>query len=181
VVRAGGVRAVTSDLVVIVEYSPSWPPRFAALAARAAAVLWAMPVAIEHVGSTAVQGLPAKPIIDLDVIVAREDVVRALERLATLGYVHQGDLGLPGRESLRWPSGEERHHLYVCTADTPALRDHIVFRDHLRAHPDVARAYGALKRALVAQGTPDREAYQAGKAEFIDTVTRAANHSTGSA
>jgi len=167
-----------SDPVVIVEYNPSWPLRFAALAARAAAVLGSIPVAIEHVGSTAVPGLAAKPIIDLDVIVAREDVARALERLAALGYVHQGDLGLPGRESLRWPPDEERHHLYVCTADTPALRDHIIFRDYLRAHPDVARAYGELKRALVAQGMPDREAYQAGKAEFIDTVTRAVNHLT---
>lgn len=168
---------MTSRPVSVVEYDPSWPARFAALAARAAAALARLPevpARVEHVGSTAVPGLPAKPVIDLDVVVAPGDVPRAIARLTTLGYVHEGDKGLPGREAFRWPAGEPRHHLYLCTADAPAYRDHVLFRDHLRAHPEVAAAYAALKRVLAARHADDRDAYQAAKSAFIAAVTRQA-------
>ncbi len=166
-----------SRTVTVVEYDPAWPARFAALAARAAAVLARppeVPARVEHVGSTAVPGLAAKPVIDLDVVVAPGDVPRAIARLAALGYAHEGDLGLPGREAFRWPPGEPRHHLYVCTPDAPAYRDHLLFRDHLRTHPDAAAEYAALKRALAARHAHDRDAYQAAKGAFVTAVTRRA-------
>jgi GrpB-like predicted nucleotidyltransferase (UPF0157 family) len=159
--------------VTIVDSSPAWPARFAELAARARAALAPIQAHIEHVGSTAVPGLAAKPIIDLDIVVAPADVPTAITRLATLGYTHEGDQGIPGREAFRWPDGEDRHHLYVCRTDTSAYHQHIAFRDYLRRHPETAQAYADLKRALAASAT-DREAYQAGKAQFIDAVTRQA-------
>lgn len=135
---------------------------------RVAPVLGDLAVAIEHVGSTAVPGLAAKPIIDLDVVVASaEDIPEAIERLARLGYYHQGDLGIPGREAFRSPGGAPEHHLYLCPQDSPELRRHLAFRDYLRSHPEAAEEYAELKRAL-AQRFPDRRSdYTAGKAAWI--------------
>ncbi len=158
------------DPVVLVDYDPTWPQRFERLAARASAALHPISCRVEHVGSTSVPGLPAKPVIDLDVVVAAADVLAAIERLGGIGYLHKGNGGLPGREAFLWPQGEPRHHLYLCTPDTPAFRDHVLFRDYLRAHPEALREYAALKRALAARHAAERDAYQAGKAEFIDAV-----------
>ncbi|MNV51043.1 dephospho-CoA kinase/protein folding accessory domain-containing protein [compost metagenome] len=91
---------------------------------------------IEHVGSTSVPGLSAKPIIDMDVVVAtRDDVKKAIQRLAILGYVHEGDLGAIGREAFIPPNGVPWHHLYVCTIDNAEYKRHIMFRDYLKSHP----------------------------------------------
>ena len=130
---------MAKDPVALTDYDPAWLRLFEVLSARVAAALAPVATRIEHVGSTSVQGLPAKPIIDLDVVVARADVPRAIERLGTLGYAHKGDGGLPGREAFRWPRGEARHHLYLCTPDTPAFRDHLLFRDHLRSTLAISR------------------------------------------
>jgi GrpB-like predicted nucleotidyltransferase (UPF0157 family) len=162
------------DPVILVEHDPAWRDRFAQLAARASAALAPIEARVEHVGSTAVPGLPAKPIIDLDVIVAAHDVAPALARLGAVGYVAEGDKGIPGREAMRWPPGEARHHLYVCTPDAPGLLDHLAFRDALRADPALVQAYAALKRDLAARHRDDRDAYQEGKGDFIARVTRAA-------
>lgn len=163
--------------VTVVPYDPAWPDRFAALAARVAAACARPPavaVRVEHVGSTAVPGLAAKPVIDLDVVGAPGDLARATARLAALGYAPKGDQGIPGRAAFRPPAGEPPHHLYLCTPDTPAYRDHVRFRDHLRAHPRVAAEYGALKQALAARHAGDRDAYQAAKGAFVAAVTAAA-------
>jgi GrpB-like predicted nucleotidyltransferase (UPF0157 family) len=160
--------------VHVAEYEPAWPAQFQALARRAADAVGDIAMAIEHVGSTSVPGLAAKPIVDLAVIVRREDVPRAVERLATLGYVHEGDKGLPGREAFRTPPGETKHHLYVCIPESRSLRDHLHFRDYLRAHPDTAREYADLKRRLAAEHRHDSEAYQQAKSPFMDAVTRRA-------
>lgn len=163
--------------VSVVAYDAAWPARFAALAARIAAAFAeppAIPVRLEHVGSTAVPGLAAKPVVDLDAVVAPADVGRAIARLASLDYVHRGDQGVPGRAAFRPPPDEARHHLYVCAADAPAYRDHVRFRDYLRAHPAIAADYGALKQALAARHADDRDAYQAAKSAFITAITRQA-------
>jgi GrpB-like predicted nucleotidyltransferase (UPF0157 family) len=160
--------------VEIAEYDPAWPDRFRALADRAANALGGLALAVEHVGSTAVPGLAAKPVIDLDVIVRAGDVEHAVARLATLGYVHRGELGIPGRHAFRPPPGEPGHHLYVCVEGGTGLRDHLRFRDHLRAHPAAAAEYAALKRRLAEEHRDDREAYQRAKSAFIDDLTRRA-------
>jgi len=140
---------------------------------------------IEHVGSTSVPGLAAKPIIDLDVVVpSRQCLPDAISRLATLGYAHEGDLGVAGREAFRRagndvPYHETRrtwmsHHLYVCDAHSQELARHIAFRDFLRANPDQALAYGNLKRQLAAQFPHDMDLYIQGKQEFVEDILRKA-------
>jgi GrpB-like predicted nucleotidyltransferase (UPF0157 family) len=165
--------------VQIAEYDPAWPQRFHALARRAASALGGVAVAVEHVGSTSVPGLAAKPVIDLDVVVRAEDVERAVARLAAIGYVHRGELGIPGRHAFRPPPGEPKHHLYVCVAGSAGLRDHLRFRDHLCAHPADAAEYAALKRRLAEQHRDDPEAYQGAKSAFIADLTRRAAADAG--
>lgn len=84
---------------------------------------------IDHVGNTAVAGLAAKPIIDLDVLIRTEERVAALSGLTDLGYVHEGDLGITGRDAFRSPIGEARHHLCLMTEGHPEWLRHIRFRD----------------------------------------------------
>lgn len=162
------------DPICILDYDPRWPEVFRAWAERVQDALGGAVIAIEHVGSTSVPDLAAKPVVDLDVVVLPENFQAAIERLAALGYVHEGDKGIVGREAFRWPPGEARHHLYLCAPDSPALRDHRLFRDYLRAHPDTAREYAALKRELARRHADDRIAYQAAKSGFIEMMTRRA-------
>ena len=162
--------------IEVVDSDPAWPAQFAALAARVrAAFADGPPITVEHVGSTAVPGLAAKPIIDLNVIVpAREDIPDAIARLAALGYVHEGDKGILGREAFLWPPGTPRHHLYLCVCDNAEHRRHIAFRDYLRGNPDEAQRYEALKRDLAARFRDDRVAYNDGKTEFVEAVLKKA-------
>jgi GrpB-like predicted nucleotidyltransferase (UPF0157 family) len=97
----------------------------------------------------------------------------AIEQLRPLGYLHEGDLGVPGREAFTTPAGAPPHHLYVCAIGTPALNRHLAFRDALRSDPDVARAYGDLKRALAARLGDDRAGYTEAKSAFIEQVLAA--------
>lgn len=162
--------------VVVVPYDPSWPAAFAAIRERIAPVLEGIALAIEHVGSTAVPGLAAKPVIDIDVVVADsvDAVRRAIEGLATVGYEHRGNLGIEGREAFRGPEGMPRHHLYVCLEEGLALRNHLALRDYLRAHPDEAAAYGALKQGLAARFPEDIGSYVVHKTTFVIGVLRRA-------
>jgi GrpB-like predicted nucleotidyltransferase (UPF0157 family) len=161
--------------VIVVDYDSNWPRFFETLRQRIAEGLGDAAAAIEHVGSTAVPGLAAKPIIDIDVLLASEALLPlAIERLARLGYVHQGDLGIPEREAFLALANNPPHHLYVCPPTSAEFRRHIAFRDYLRAHPGDAKAYGDLKIALAARFLEDRAAYIAGKDEFVTELTRRA-------
>ena len=93
---------------------------------------------------------------------------------ASLGYVHQGDLGIPGREAFKTLANDAPHNLYVCPPSSVEFRRHIAFRDFLRAHPIDAKAYGELKLALAAKFRDDRTAYLAGKDGFITELTKRA-------
>lgn len=161
---------MVKEPVHVVPYDATWPEQFSRLADRARRALQGIPMRIEHVGSTAVHGMCAKPIIDLDVIVAAYDVPRACEQLTSIGYRHEGTKGIPGRDAMRWPAGETRHHLYVCADDAPALHDHLVLRDLLRGHPDIASDYAALKLALASRFQNERVRYQAGKDDFLERL-----------
>jgi GrpB-like predicted nucleotidyltransferase (UPF0157 family) len=163
--------------VEIADYDPGWPAAFAALRDRLTAALGPLAQRTEHVGSTAVPGLPAKPVIDLDVVIAtRADLPEVIARLAALGYRHEGDLGITGREAFASPAAAPAHHLYVCTADSRELASHLAFRDYLRTHPEQARAYADLKRSLAAQFRSDRDAYSRSKAPFVEQALKAAAH-----
>lgn len=160
-----------AEPVVIVSYDAAWPAMFAQLRDRIAPALGELAAGIEHVGSTAVPGLDAKPIIDIDVVIRHaEDLPSVIARLAELGYAHLGDLGIVGREAFRATVGPPRHHLYVCAAGAAALQAHLTLRDALRADPDLALAYAALKRDLAERYRDDRDAYAEGKSAFITAV-----------
>jgi len=113
-----------SEPVVIVDYDPAWPGRYEALRAPIAAALGPLAAEIVHLGSTSVPGLAAKPVIDLNILLHRSsDLPAVIERLAGLGYRHEGDFGIVGREAFATPPGYSAHdhHLYVC-AHTPEPR-----------------------------------------------------------
>ena len=156
-------------------YDERWTQDFEAIASEIRNVLGELALAIEHVGSTAVLGLSAKPIIDIDVVIrdyaALDAVVCALK---TIGYHHEGDLGIPGREAFRYEGKEhlQKHHLYVCPQDSPELKRHIAFRDYLRAHPDAVHAYSHIKEEGAALYPYDIEGYIANKSPFIKSVYR---------
>jgi GrpB-like predicted nucleotidyltransferase (UPF0157 family) len=159
--------AHSDDPILIREYDPTWPDQFDEIAARTRTALGDLVVRIEHIGSTAVPGLAAKPVVDLDVVVSPQDVFEAILRLTNLGYVHEGNLGIAEREAFRPPPGDRRHHLYLVPETSAALQRHVAFRDALRADPTLRAKYAALKRTLAAQHRDNRDAYSEAKSGFI--------------
>jgi GrpB-like predicted nucleotidyltransferase (UPF0157 family) len=153
---------------VVVDYDEAWPALFEELAGPVREAVADLGAEVEHFGSTAVPGLAAKPIVDIDVVVtSTANVPAAIERLRGLGYVYQGDKGIPGREAFLWPPGAIPHHLYVVVAGSEPLVAHLAFRDHLRACPEVAAEYGALKRRLADEYRDNRAGYTEAKSEFV--------------
>jgi GrpB-like predicted nucleotidyltransferase (UPF0157 family)/RimJ/RimL family protein N-acetyltransferase len=150
--------------IEVVDYTCRWAETFEFLKARLLGVVDDIALAI----------VAAKPVIDLDIVVEDEDVPLAIERLATLGYEHRGDLGIPRREAFRGPGGIPSHNLYVCPKDSPALANHLAVRDHLRANPDAAAEYGELKKRLAARFPNDINSYIEGKSEFLLGILRQA-------
>lgn len=166
-----------SGTVVVAPHDPAWAAEFQAERARLMAALGALPGRIEHVGSTSVPELPAKPILDLlggrPASSAPEPYVAALERA---GYVHRGEYGIPGRDYFVRDdaSGRRTHHLHLVEEDGPLWRRHLAFRDYLRAHPARAAEYAALKRDLAARHADERAAYTSAKTAFIEETLRLA-------
>ena len=128
---------------------------------------------IEHVGSTSVEGLSAKPIIDIDVVISDyavfEEVVSALK---AIGYQHEGDLGIAGREAFKYDGKDHlrKHHLYVCPENSPELKRHIAFRDYLRTHSDVVREYSRIKEEGARLYPYDIDSYIKHKTPFIEKI-----------
>jgi GrpB-like predicted nucleotidyltransferase (UPF0157 family) len=157
--------------IVISEYDSRWPELFCELRDALPAGLRMRVRSIEHVGSTAVPGLAAKPIIDIDVVVADEaDVAEAIALLSAAGYPHNGDAGVPGREAFDQPPHLPEHHLYVCAEGAGPLVAHLQLRDYLRANPGTACEYATLKRHLAATYGDDRGGYTEAKTALIEAV-----------
>jgi GrpB-like predicted nucleotidyltransferase (UPF0157 family) len=160
--------------VLIRDYDPAWPDAFSRLAARIKAALGGLAVAVEHIGSTSVPGLAAKPIIDLDVVLSSPtDLPEAIRLLARIGYAHEGDLGVAGREAFRSPPGEPHHHLYVLAPGANELRRHLAFRNALRVDNDLRDQYSSLKRSLAKAYKGDRNSYTQAKSAFINSILNA--------
>jgi GrpB-like predicted nucleotidyltransferase (UPF0157 family) len=161
--------------VVVSDYDEAWATLFEQLARPVRDAVADLGAEVEHIGSTSVPGLAAKPVIDIDVVVrSSDDVPTAVERLRALGYVYQGDKGVAGREAFMWPRGAEPHHLYVVVAGSRPHADHVHFRDYLRQHPDVAREYAALKKTLAVRHREDGLGYTDAKSDFVVGVLEAA-------
>jgi len=161
---------------LVTEYNLDWPTWFERIREVIAEKLGPACATIEHVGSTAVPGMVAKPIIDLDVVIEPDafETVKAL--LAELGYRHEGDLGIPEREAFALDNADlaaalPPHHLYVCPRDSAELKRHLAFRDFLRAHSEWASRLSELKRLLSERHGDDGEAYMAGKDALVREIT----------
>lgn len=156
--------------VVIVEPDPDWPAWYTAEAARIREALGDLAVRIEHVGSTSVPGLPAKPIIDIDLQVADSAAEDGyVPRLAEYGYrLVLREPWWNGHRMLNDPDGRVNLHVFPVGAPEP-LR-HLLFRDWLRSHPDDRELYASTKRELAASTAEDPEAYSLAKNAVIDAI-----------
>jgi GrpB-like predicted nucleotidyltransferase (UPF0157 family) len=165
------------DELTVVDADPTWPARFEAEAARLRTSVPAdLIVRIDHVGSTSVPGLAAKPVIDVQLSVRQITPVKAYaESLTAAGYRHVLDPWNDDHEFFsRDEDGRRVVNLHVCQAGSLWERKHLAFRDHLRTHPDDAAAYAALKRDLSAEHVVDRAAYTEGKTDFIEATLEGA-------
>ena len=167
--------------VEVVDYDHDWLRLYAEERDRIRTAIGDAAVAIEHVGGTAVPGLPAKPVID--VMVGVEDIERAgpaVAALINLGYeyVPEFESELPDRRYFRRGT-PDTHHVHMVAVSSDFFAEHLLFRDWLRDHPQAAEEYGKLKRGLASRHRFDREAYRAGKVPFIDTVVAAARREAG--
>lgn len=157
--------------MVISDYDPDWSVQFERIEAKLAAVLGSLAVAIEHVGSTSVPGLAAKPILDIDIAIESvSEVPSAIQFLTEINYKHEGDLGITGREAFSVPEGAYPHHLYVVTADGREFKRHLAFRNRLRQDESAAREYEEIKRQLAAHYGADRDGYSRAKTEFVEHI-----------
>ncbi len=170
--------AQPADAILIADYDPRWPSLFEEEKARILDAIGGWLVDIQHVGSTAVPGLFAKPIIDImPGIRSLADAPNCIAPMAALGYqyIPEYESDLPERRYFRRPAGEAfrgrgTHHIHMVETTSAFWRRHILFRDYLRAHPQAAAEYAALKRRLAAQFGADREAYTEAKTEFITSI-----------
>jgi GrpB-like predicted nucleotidyltransferase (UPF0157 family) len=154
------------------DYDPGWVRLFESERDRLTAALAELAVAVEHIGSTSVPGLAAKPIVDIAVVLPDQtDLAEAVARAEALGYERRPAGDFSGRLFLVLPGdGATVAHLSLVPVDAPYLAPHLVFRDRLRAEPALAREYAELKRRLAVEHGPDLLAYTRAKSEFIERV-----------
>jgi len=168
--------------ITIEDYNPIWADTFQELKSIYDLHLADLIEDIQHVGSTSVVGLAAKPIIDIDIIISndRQSLPSIIKKLSLLGYQHRGSQGITDREAFKrinvktpW-NGSSRswqaHHLYVCPANSIILKNHLALRDFLRAYPDKAKEYGELKKQLALDNPFDMDTYIERKTPFITTI-----------
>jgi len=154
--------------MLIQSYQKQWPMDFQGLKNIIADALDGLAFSIEHVGSTAVPDLDAKPIIDIDIVYEKSEHFNTIrQRLESIGYFHNGDQGIPQREVFkRAPSSEKHpvldfitHHLYACPVDSTELQRHLRFRDVLRRDPAARQEYQDIKYQIAEAAQQDRKLY----------------------
>jgi len=171
-----GIRGGRSRSFAIVDYDPTWPQMFETEAAAIRAELGAVAERVEHVGSTAIPGLAAKPTIDIQISVGRMTPrERFVTLLENLGYTFVADPTDPDHEYFKKEDhGVRTHQIHVCPVGSEWERRHLAFRDHLRMHPEDSARYAALKRRLAEQHPNDIMAYVEAKTPFVAEIeTRA--------
>lgn len=134
--------------VVVLPYDPEWKNDFEEIKQEIVSAIGDLIVCVEHVGSTSVEGLSAKPIIDIDVVISDYSVFDSIvSRLSAIGYTYEGDLGIKDREAFKYSDKPHlrKHHLYVCPQNSKELLRHITFRDFLRNNPEAVKKYSKVK------------------------------------
>lgn len=179
---------INHSRIEIQEHNEQWPKNFSALKQVLNSCLESLIIDIEHVGSTSVKGLAAKPILDIDVVIADySNFPKVIKKLEGIGYIHQENWSYKGREafsrmncSVPWDGKNTNwmeHHLYVCHKDSEELKKHISFRNYLRCNAGAIIEYEQLKKEL-AKNTKDRSEYTAGKSNFINKILTKYNESS---
>jgi GrpB-like predicted nucleotidyltransferase (UPF0157 family) len=156
--------------IVVVKYDPTWKLEFEAEAKRIALALGDLVVDLHHIGSTAIPGIFAKPIIDVLLEVDHIDELdERTSDMEELGYEAKGEFGIPGRRYFRKNdvSGERTHQVHAFEVESLEIKRHLAFRDYMIAHPEVAQMYSELKLRLARKYPNDIEGYMDGKDSFI--------------
>ena len=159
--------------VVVLPYDRTWKFAFEEIKREIEGAISDLIIGIEHVGSTSVEGLSAKPIIDIDVIIKDYSLLDAVVRkLEDIGYIHEGNLGIKDREAFKYSDKPhlQRHHLYVCPQQSEELHRHITFRDFLRSNPEAVKRYGAVKEKAAQLFPDDMDKYIEYKAPCIEEL-----------
>ncbi len=162
--------------VKVVPHNPNWPNLFRAEADRIAAVLGQEVIAIHHIGSTAIPGIKAKPVLDFLIEVRDIDQIDDFNaEMIKLGYQPRGEYGIPGRRYFsKKTSSTSTHHLHTFQSGNPEVERHLNFRDYMRAHPEDAQTYSRLKEELARKFPEDIEGYIEGKGGFIKEIDKKA-------
>jgi GrpB-like predicted nucleotidyltransferase (UPF0157 family) len=161
--------------VEVVPYDARWPEQFLAVRDHLAASLAGVPVrSIEHVGSTSVPGLAAKPRLDIDVVVSAEDLDAARDALEAAGYEWRGEQGIPERHAFHAPDREPPRNVYVVIEGSLALRNQLAVRDLLRRDERLRGEYAALKLELARRDFADGDEYAVAKSSLIQRILAAA-------
>lgn len=163
-----------SDPIIVVPYDPQWVVQFEQDRAQLQNALRELDVQIEHVGSTSVPGLAAKPLIDIMIVVRDEkDAIRCITPIVRLDFECRGEAEVPGRVFfLR--RNPHSHHIHLYVVGNPEIERHLLFRDYLRTHADAAQQYAGLKYALAAEFRNDRPGYTTAKTEFVRGIVERA-------
>jgi GrpB-like predicted nucleotidyltransferase (UPF0157 family) len=173
--------AVTQDIAVV-PYDDTWPDWFERISGELEPFIRAHALRVDHVGSTSVPGLAAKPIIDVDVVASSEtEVPTLIERITSAGYRWRGDLGVAGREAFSpvRDSGLPDHHLYLVVENNKAHLDHLLVRDVLRSDSQLRDEYAALKLSNVDIAEGNMDIYLASKADFVARLLTQARRDRG--
>ncbi|MBI5094126.1 MAG: GrpB family protein [Candidatus Hydrogenedentes bacterium] len=166
-------------VTLVQPYDPAWPSHFQQIVVFLKPGMGEVRHSFEHVGSTAIPGMTAKPIIDINIVITPGTFPEVKGRLEVLGYIHQGDLGIPKREAFDLVDVEAivrlpKHYLYVCDDDSYELRNQLAFRDFLRQHREWREKLSRLKRELCVKHKNDRQAYIDGKSDMVREITKLA-------
>ena len=159
--------------IIVLPYSEAWASAYEAIKAEIESAIGDLIIGVEHVGSTSVKGMSAKPCIDLDVVIRDYSVFNTVrEKLATIGYIHEGDLGIKGREAFKYSDKPHlmTHHLYVCPEASEELHRHVTFRDFLRGNGVAARKYSSVKETAAKLFPNDIDKYIEYKSPCIEEL-----------
>lgn len=159
--------------VVVVPYDEKWKIEYEKIKSELYAVLDGIIVVIEHIGSTSVKGLSAKPIIDISIVIQDYNSFEVVKnRLEQVGYTHEGDLGAKERHAFKYTDKPHlmKHHLYVCPQYSEALKVHIAFRDYLRSAPKDRDWYSEVKTLAAKHYPEDMDGYMKAKSPCIAEI-----------
>ena len=159
--------------VIVLPYDETWKSAFEHIKTELENAIGDLILGVEHVGSTSVEGMTAKPCIDIDVVIKDYTAFDAVvAKLASIGYTHEGDLGIKDREAFKYTDKPHlmMHHLYVCPQYSEELHRHTTFRDFLRSNPEAVRKYSLIKEKAAELFPNDIDGYIEYKSPCIEEL-----------